>query len=321
MNTHTSLRKLNNREPGLYNSDLKLIAIITMIIDHIGACVVSCIPAVQDPNSMVYMLYWVLRIIGRIAFPIFCFLLVEGFIHSKNRYKYALRLLIYSVISEVPFDLALTRHAINWSHQNVFFTLLLGLLSMMVLDLIQQHSKDLSELSFGPKFLLKYSSLLLAPVYFSYKTVSYLKKYSNISVNEWILYVALYLGYVVLMFIVLNKISIKESASKALIVCTSISTLAIFMFIADMAHTDYSGAGILTIVLMYMARGNYYLRIVYGCVALSALSNPVELVTFATIPVVLKYNGKRGSGIKQLFYAIYPLHLLILYAIAKLALY
>lgn len=96
----------------LNSMHLKLIALITMIIDHTGAIFFSG----QD-------LY---RIIGRLAFPIYCFLLVEGFFHTKSREKYATRLFIFALISELPFDYAFFG-GLNGSHQNIFFTLFLGL--------------------------------------------------------------------------------------------------------------------------------------------------------------------------------------------------
>lgn len=104
---------------------LKLIAIVTMAIDHIGA--------VLYPDMMWF------RIIGRIAFPIFVFLMVEGFYHTSNIRKYELRMLIFVFVSEIPFDLAFSQTAFEFSSQNVFFTLFLGLL---MLDLIRRVQKS-----------------------------------------------------------------------------------------------------------------------------------------------------------------------------------
>ena len=75
---------------------LKLIAIITMAIDHVTAVFI--------PNNT--EVYLVGRLIGRLAFPIFAFLLVEGFFHTSNIKKYLTRLGIFALISELPFDLA-----------------------------------------------------------------------------------------------------------------------------------------------------------------------------------------------------------------------
>ena len=99
---------------GFSQETLKLVACVTMLLDHIGA--------VWFPGS-------VLRDIGRISFPIFCFLLAEGFFHTRSRKRYALRLAISAVLAEVPFDLAFYGR-IFWGHQNVMLTLLLGLLAV-----------------------------------------------------------------------------------------------------------------------------------------------------------------------------------------------
>jgi hypothetical protein len=120
------------QKKGLSGSTLKLIAIITMLIDHIGAAILEQMPEFFTDST----LFWIdrsLRFIGRIAFPIFCFLLVEGFLRTSNVKKYALRLFLFALISEVPFDLAFKRSFFDMSGQNVFFTLLIGLLTLIAI--------------------------------------------------------------------------------------------------------------------------------------------------------------------------------------------
>lgn len=128
-----------NKQFSITGYTLKMIAIITMLIDHIGAFTLGEGLLYQDyiqSNPVLFenlkILYMVMRQIGRMAFPIFCFLLVEGFIHTKNVRKYALRLLLFAFISEVPFDLALGGTFVDFNQQNIFFTLFIGLVVMII---------------------------------------------------------------------------------------------------------------------------------------------------------------------------------------------
>lgn len=125
----------------LLDSDaLKMIAIVTMLIDHIGAALLETV-IVQGGAGVPYRFYevdMVLRSVGRTAFPIFVFLLVEGFFHTRNREKYLGRLLLFSLLSEVPFDLAFFGVPIYGGYQNVFWTLAVGLLVMWGMEKIRE---------------------------------------------------------------------------------------------------------------------------------------------------------------------------------------
>ena len=99
---------------------LKLIACITMFLDHFGATIVP-----ELPVPYMRELYVALRIIGRIAFPIYCFLLVQGMTHTRNPYKYILRLGMGIFLAELPFDI-LFEGGVSWESQSVMVTLTLG---------------------------------------------------------------------------------------------------------------------------------------------------------------------------------------------------
>lgn len=117
--------------------DLKLWALVTMLIDHIGAVLIE--------NTYLYeiesfqMLDVCLRLIGRLAFPLYAFLLVEGFLHTSSWKKYTLRMFAFALISEIPFDLAAYGKAVWWGHQNVFFTLLIGLLVLKGIEKVEEN--------------------------------------------------------------------------------------------------------------------------------------------------------------------------------------
>lgn len=117
----------------LSNFDLKLIAIITMTIDHIGVVFGTAF-------------YNFFRAVGRLSFPIFAFLLTEGYVHTKSFSKYFLRLLVLAVISEVIYDYFFFDSFIYLGANNIFFTLSLGLLTLFLLDkskgLIKKYFKD-----------------------------------------------------------------------------------------------------------------------------------------------------------------------------------
>lgn len=135
---------------GISGSTLKLIAIITMFIDHTGATVLRAI--LNHPDLMNRVLnreiwveiYTISRKIGRLAFPIFCFLLVEGFLHTRNVRKYSFRLFLFALISEIPFDIALKGSWYFPQKQNVYFTLLIGLLVLIGFSYCEQLPKKLS---------------------------------------------------------------------------------------------------------------------------------------------------------------------------------
>lgn len=129
------------RRKGLTGSALKWVAIVTMFIDHVGATLLLSL-YYDCYDELHYNLYGAARIVGRVAFPIFCFLLVEGFTHTRSREKYALRLGLFALIAEAPFDIAFNRPDngfLELSSQNVFFTLLLGLLALWLWEVLARR--------------------------------------------------------------------------------------------------------------------------------------------------------------------------------------
>ena len=126
----------------LSGGDLKTIAVISMTIDHFGSAILKPLRTItldryQYMHNTVCSLYPICRDIGRLAFPIFCFLLVEGFLHTRNVKKYAFRRFLFALISELPFDYAFSNQLIRNAHQNVYFTLLIGLLVMMGMSVFE----------------------------------------------------------------------------------------------------------------------------------------------------------------------------------------
>lgn len=106
-------------------------------------------------------IYQVMRFIGRIGFPIFCFLLIEGFLHTSSKKKYATRLFLFALVSEFPFDYALFNTPFAPGYQNVFFTLFLGLLTIWVIDTVS-HKEINPNLQWIVKILIAAAGCLTA---------------------------------------------------------------------------------------------------------------------------------------------------------------
>ncbi|WP_426349075.1 TraX family protein [Alloiococcus sp. CFN-8] len=224
---------------GLSTFTLKCIAIVTMALDH-GAAVLLA------PNNSYYL---ILRLIGRTSFPIFCFLIAEGAYHTKNIKQYALRLGIFALISELPFNLAFYGSYSSPYHQNVFFTLFLGLIVIAFHKLLVRYNK-------------KYLSCLF-----------------------------LFLG----------------------------------MYIASLMKTDYGAQGVLLIYIFYISRNitNFRLPIyILGILMLSlniyTIINSIQIFAIISIIPIFMYNGGKGKNLnKYAFYSFYPVHLIVLYFLAK----
>lgn len=124
-------------------STLKMVAVVTMLIDHFAAGVYASL------YNGGYLMQWgmmdnavniynICRNIGRFSFPIFCFLLVEGFFHTRSRGKYLRNIVIFAFVSEVPFDLLLMDE-IGFDGQNVFFTFAIALCTLWGISKVKER--------------------------------------------------------------------------------------------------------------------------------------------------------------------------------------
>ncbi len=142
---------------GISGSWLKLIAITSMLIDHTAGHVFRW----MDWANYVFFkighyeitpFFFMRSVIGRWAFPLFAFLIVEGFLHTHDRKRYGWNLFVFALISEIPWNLV---HANKFfsSGQNVMFTLLLGYLGLCVIERYREDMKKLAQYLI-PLFLL-----------------------------------------------------------------------------------------------------------------------------------------------------------------------
>lgn len=225
----------------LSSNVLKIIAVIAMVIDH------SAVVFSLEPMS-------VFRGIGRLAFPIFAFLIAQGAVRSKNKLKYILRLVLFAFISEIPFDLAFGDSWFDMKNQNVYFTLVLGLLSCIAYDFLRK--KNLGILAFVSAFIFGLGAFFLHSDY----------------------------GFMGVIVITLMAVFSSAAPSVKFI------GLTLSAFMTSIVYTPPLGFGFLQAQLP---------------------------AVFSAAPLSL-YNGKRGKRVnKYVFYAFYPVHILVLYLIKQ----
>lgn len=170
----------NKLSGGLTGSTLKWLAIIAMLINHFGDTILEAIilhapyQAFTDTQfGFISNWHYVFHAIGRISMPIFCFLIVEGFLHTRDAKRYLLRLLLFALISEIPYDLAFGESVFDLNQQNVFFTLAAGLLTLMVMENMKNHRAVvflapfvMSVLTFYGKFDGSYYGVLMMALFY-----------------------------------------------------------------------------------------------------------------------------------------------------------
>lgn len=150
----------------LTGNSLKIIAVLTMVIDHLCKIVFQWLLSdygwvmVNNGQMSQEQFYKIdnfirfdLQSIGTIAFPLFCFLLAEGFQHTRNKKRYIGLMFVFALISEIPFDMGFfSRYSLMegtfpfyLKYQNVFFTLFLGLLTLVCLERLSCKSEIRTE--------------------------------------------------------------------------------------------------------------------------------------------------------------------------------
>lgn len=231
---------------------IKIIAIITMFCDHFSDAILGKLSF--------------LNIIGRIAFPLFCFQIVIGYKHTKNVNKYLLRLFIFSLISQVPFSLFTYAYLGQINLLNVFFTLCLGLLAIYILDIAPKKYKILA-------LLIDVIIMLFA----EFAKTDY----------GWF-------GVCLILCFYLFYNDKKSEPAKN---------------VSENSITFFNNNVLFCIVYLTLCIIKYssYFGLTYTYIVVAEI-----IGTFFPVIFMLLYNGKKGPGLKYLFYIFYPLHLLIL---------
>lgn len=328
---------------GITGSSLKIIAIVAMFIDHFAAIFIERYLMFNAPgvfttteqvtswsqkNPMygyLYFAYNIMRFIGRFAFPIFCFLLVEGMGHTRSIAGYARNLAIFALISELPFDLGFSGKLVNREDQNVFFTLLIGLLVIWSLQVMGEKKRSCPKWMFGISYLLfgGVCTYLVgrSEIGGTFKTVINKVALQKLSEGAAMEEVSSFMitgefcvifGTLFLALILLVLQSRKWGEERKIRFSMGMPVVCAGVLLADLLKTDYGCFGVLTIVVMYLFRENRRKEMEWGCLLLTIM-NLIEGATFLMVGPVLRYNGKRGLKLKYAFYAFYPVHLLLIH--------
>ena len=120
----------------LNGAKLKYIAFLSMLIDHVNNGVVT---PLLDGKGVLLHISNIFSILGRIAFPIFILFIVEGFFKTRNRKKYLFNLVLFGIISEVPFDLFTSKVFYNPNWNNMMFTLAICLVTIWIIDEVKDR--------------------------------------------------------------------------------------------------------------------------------------------------------------------------------------
>ena len=261
---------------------LKIIAMITMIFDHIGAIILFHY-SINEPSSFLASLYEPFRIIGRFSFTILAFLVVDGVKHTSNKIKYLSRLLILSLVMTLG-ELCFT-HTYSG---NPITTLFLGALTIVLLNL--------------PKF---YKLTACIPcIYVILSDLNIIPFKNEYGIYGFFLIIGFYLSLIGAKFLLeyyssVNNLDIEIFANEQMIHKYRLIISCIFIFSYNLAW-----------YLIYPSWNN---------IPLIDMSLQVYS-TFAIFPLFI-YSGKRGYNSKWFQYGCYiffPAHILIIYFISLL---
>ena len=315
---------------GVTGTTLKIIAMIAMFIDHFAAIFIndylmSMIPPAGSTqmqmqwyaeNPQINILRYVLmimRLIGRFGFPLFAFLIVEGFQHTHSVKKYALNLAIFAVISELPFNLGFTSKLFYTGYQSVYFTLLFGLLCITGIHYFGETRKEDEKLR--PLFFV--AAFLAIPLAI-YMFITNCFIGMMLFKLDWmtLTLVLLVAGAVSLIaFLIFGK---EWDTAKRNAFSSVVLPLTVFCALGDLLKTDYGAGGVLLIAVIYLFRKDKKKAFALGCTVLTLMSIAEAMAFFMLIPIGA-YNGKRGMKLnKYVYYAFYPVHIGLIYLLTLL---
>lgn len=280
-------------------SILKLIAIISMTIDHIGAYLFYSGSDIVSPQGINLM-----RSIGRMALPIFAYFLVVGYFKTRDIKKYISRIHLFAIISQIPFTLAFyyenyyVYESVNFIEYD--YKWLLAIIPMIAFYyvLILDRKFDIS---------LVYVSIawLITPI--------------NTSVNGYFLLtgyelnIFYELGLALILFEYFNLLKTRYKNNIFMYIIIAISVILSYYYIGGIANYGYNAIALM-IALYLTKRTKYYQSFIvflWGYYMYSWNMTNIIFIVLTCI-LLLTYNGKKGSNLKYLFYTFYPIHIIIL---------
>ena len=281
---------------------LKIIAAVTMLIDHAGLTLLYAGKLSASPP------YFALRSIGRIAFTLYAFLLVNGFEKTRDRVKYLTRLCIFAVISQIPYTFAMYKYNYKpWKDINAFFCrgnlpFYLVLAIIVVAYILEGRKRKLMPLCLSVIAALVVSRTMWA----AYGCVLL---YQELNVFYTL---ACSLAVIWVLDLLKNR---KEYSARSLVtaamVCVAVCALLV-------EKIDYSWRGILLVVMLYLFKGKPKMQalvtVLWGVIAYVGrnISTAILLGYMAGILLaavgIFFYSGEQGRK-SRVFYYIYPAHL------------
>ena len=276
------------RKLSLSNAALKNIAYLIMLIDHFFAVVFTeiirrCSAAGYETGTLT-QIRSAGRAVGRIAFVLFAYLVAEGFVHTRSRVNYLLRLTLFAFVSEIPNDLAFNGRMVDYGSQNIFFTLCISVLVLIVWE-------------------------------WSEKSLHMLNRSGVRRDTGWY-------------------------ACAAAFRCMQFGALLLGCGFAYILHSEYKYMGVLLIFTFYILRDKplFIKAVPVACVLFfgiwsinilryAGIDTPEAIFRFslrelyglfAFVPIAL-YDGQKGRQLpKAVCYGFFPVHLLLLYGIARI---
>jgi len=278
---------------------MKLLAVISMLVDHTAIFLF--------PRFIDVKLYMAMRAVGRFAFPVFAFLIVNGFEKTRDVKRYLTRLIAFAVISQIPYVLA---SDVNHFPQGSELVVSLSERWFVCLIFIAVAAVAwLSTVRLDGTVLWPVLALAMAVLRVEYAGVRILSDDLNV-------FYTLALGLAV---IAVLDAAWKPGRDVVKLLMQALALFGAFFLIKD--NMDYRTLGVALIVSVWIARGSRFSQagvILLWCVVEYIVpSHPIPhfiVAALSAVPILL-YKGRQGPPLKPLFYAVYPVHLAILGAL------